>query len=107
MSDKKDTLLAFSMSPIDKGESVSKYVSRSLKIIDESGIDYQLNSMGTVLEGTWDECFDVVKQCYDRMRQDCNRIAVSIKVDYRKGTDDRLSSKIESIEKKVGKSLKQ
>ena len=48
-------LLEFSMSPMDKGESVSKYVSRSLNIVDESGVDYRLNPMGTVLEGEWDE----------------------------------------------------
>ena len=33
-------LLEFSMSPMDKGESVSPFVSRSLKIIDESGVNY-------------------------------------------------------------------
>jgi uncharacterized protein YqgV (UPF0045/DUF77 family) len=44
-------LLEFSMSPMDKGESVSEQVSRSLKIIDESGVPYRLNPMGTVLEG--------------------------------------------------------
>ena len=44
-------LLEFSMSPLGKGESVSKYVARSLDIIDKSGVDYRLNPMGTVLEG--------------------------------------------------------
>ena len=48
-------LLEFSMSPMDKGESVSEQVSRSLKIIDESGVPYRLNPMGTVLEGEFDE----------------------------------------------------
>ena len=52
-------LLEFSMSPLGKGESVSKYVSRSLDIIDKSGVDYRLNPMGTVLEGEWDEVMAV------------------------------------------------
>ena len=30
-------LLEFSMSPLDKGESLSEYVARSLDIIDKSG----------------------------------------------------------------------
>ena len=50
-------LLEFSMSPLGKGESVSEYVSRSLDIIDKSGVEYRLNPMGTVLEGEWDEVF--------------------------------------------------
>ncbi|MGR3179435.1 MAG: MTH1187 family thiamine-binding protein, partial [Candidatus Anammoxibacter sp.] len=57
-------LLEFSMSPLDKGESVSKYVAGSLDIIDKSGLDYRVNSMGTVIEGDWDEVFDVMKQCF-------------------------------------------
>lgn len=107
MSDKKEVLLEFSMSPFDKGASLSEYVSRSLKIIDESGIDYRINPMGTVLEGTWDECFDVVRQCFERMRQDCERISVSIKVDYRQGKDGRLQSKIQSLENQLQRPLKQ
>lgn len=99
-------LLEFSMSPMDKGESVSRYVSRSLDIIDASGVDYRLNPMGTVLEGEWDEVMDVVKKCYEKMSSDCNRITCSIKIDYRKGAKGRLQSKMASVEKKLGKSLK-
>ncbi len=99
-------LLEFSMSPMDKGESLSKYVARSLDIIDKSGLKYRMNPMGTVIEGEWDEAMAVVEKCYNRMKKDCGRIAVSIKIDYRKGRKTRLSSKIESVEKKVGRKLK-
>jgi uncharacterized protein (TIGR00106 family) len=99
-------LLEFSMYPLDKGESLSPYVARSLKIIEESGVDYRMNAMGTILEGEWDEVFDVVRQCYRAMTEDCNRISCSIKVDYRRGPKGRLTGKIASVEKKVGKRLK-
>ncbi|MFO0773337.1 MAG: MTH1187 family thiamine-binding protein [Nitrospiraceae bacterium] len=99
-------LLEFSMSPLGKGESVSKYVSRSLKIIDKSGVDYRLNPMGTVLEGEWDEVMDVVRRCYERMRKDCNRISCSIKIDARKGAKGRLTTKVASVERRLGKKLK-
>ncbi|MEK6619335.1 MAG: MTH1187 family thiamine-binding protein [Nitrospirota bacterium] len=99
-------LLEFSMSPLGKGESVGKYVSRSLEIIDKSGVDYRLNPMGTVLEGNWDEVFTVVRKCFERMRKDCNRISCTIKVDYRKGHSGRLSSKVASVEKHLKRKLK-
>ena len=99
-------LLEFSMSPMDKGESVSDYVSRSLKIISESGVDYRLNPMGTVLEGEWDEVMEVVKRCYETMRSDCKRISCSIKIDYREGKKGRLISKMASVEEKLRKKLK-
>ncbi len=99
-------LLEFSMSPMDKGESVSEQVSRSLKIIDDSGVPYRLNPMGTVLEGEFDDVMDVVKQCYEMMKKDCKRITCGIKIDYREGKSGRLESKIASIENKLGKEMK-
>ncbi|MFQ6110997.1 MAG: MTH1187 family thiamine-binding protein [Nitrospinota bacterium] len=99
-------LLEFSMSPLGKGESVSQYVARSLEIIDKSGLDYCLGPMGTVLEGEWDEVFGVVKACFERMRQDCSRVTATMKLDYRKGYKGRLESKVEVIEKRLGKELR-
>lgn len=107
MSNSKDVLLEFSMTPLDKGESVSQYVSRSLDIIDKSETSYRLNPMGTCLEGSWDEVFGVIKDCFNKMREDCNRISASIKVDYRKDKSDRLKTKIKSVEDKLGKNLSQ
>ena len=99
-------MLEFSMSPLDKGESVSRYVSRSLDIVDNSGVNYRLNPMGTVLEGEFDDVMGVVKQCFDRMSEDCNRITCSVKIDYRKGKSGRLESKIASVENRLGKEIK-
>lgn len=99
-------LLELSMSPLGKGESVGKYVARSLDIIDKSGVDYRLNPMGTVMEGEWDEVMAVVKACFERMSKDCNRVTFSIKADYRKGERGRLSAKVAAVEKKLGRRLK-
>ena len=99
-------LLEFSMYPIGKGESVSRYVARSLDIIDRSGLDYRLHAMGTVLEGDWDECMAVVRKCYEAMRKDCDRVECAIKIDYRKGRQGRLKTKVASVEKRLGRKLK-
>ena len=99
-------LLEFSMSPMDKGESVSDYVSRSLEIVSGSGVDYRLNPMGTVLEGEWEEVMSVVKECYETMRSDCKRITCSVKIDYREGKSGRLESKMASVENKLKKKLR-
>ena len=98
-------LLEFSMTPLDKGESVSRYVARSLDMIDKSGLPYKMGPMGTCVEGEWDEVMAVVKACLDRMQSDCNRITLSMKVDYRKGKEGRLKGKIESVEEKLGRSV--
>jgi uncharacterized protein (TIGR00106 family) len=99
-------LLEFSMSPLGKGESVGAYVARSLAIVEQSGLDYRLHAMGTILEGEWDDCFAVVKRCYEALRVDCPRISCSIKVDAREGASGRLESKVQSVEKRLGRKLK-
>jgi uncharacterized protein (TIGR00106 family) len=101
----RDVLLEFSMSPFDKGASLSAYVARSLDIIDRSGVPYRLNPMGTVIEGSWDEVLGVVTQCFERMRADCDRISVAVKIDYRKGRTGRLTGKIESLERRLRRRL--
>ncbi len=98
-------LLEFSMSPMDKGESLSKYVARSLDIVDTSGVNYQFTPMGTILEGEWEEVMGVVKKCYERMSQDCSRISCHIKVDARKGKSNRLKTKTDKVESILYKTL--
>jgi len=98
-------LLEFSMFPTDKGASVSEYVGRSLEIIDESGLPYRLGPMGTCIEGEWDQVMAVVTRCFERMQQDCGRIAVNLKVDYRTGDGGRLQSKVDTLKQKTGRDL--
>ena len=78
-------LLEFSMAPLEKGPSVGDYVARSLKIIDDSGLDYRLHAMGTIVEGEIDEVLGVLKQCLEAMAADCDRITCTAKLDYRRG----------------------
>ncbi|HEY2412936.1 MAG TPA: MTH1187 family thiamine-binding protein [Pirellulaceae bacterium] len=99
-------LLEFSMSPLEKGASVGEYVARSLKIIDDSGLDYRLHAMGTIVEGEIDEVLGVLKQCLDAMAADCDRITCTAKLDYRRGYKGRLETKVDSVEQKLGRQLK-
>jgi len=99
-------LLELSMAPLGKGESVTQDVAKIMDVIDKSGIRYKLGPMGTCLEGEWDEIMDVVKECFQTMKKDHHRIMVSIKADYREGKSGRIQSKIESVEKELGRPLR-
>jgi len=98
-------LLEFSMAPSTKGESMSPYVARILDIIDKSGLPYQLTPMGTIIEGEWDAVMAVVTACFKAMQADCDRIGTHIKIDYRAGGGSRMKSKIDAVEKKLGRKL--
>jgi len=100
-------LFEFAMFPTDRGESVSPYVSRILKIIDESNVSYKLTPMGTIVEmETFDEALALINRAYRELEGDCGRIYSTIKFDIRKGSSGRLTQKIDSVEKKIGKKLK-
>jgi len=99
-------LLEFSIAPMDKGSSVGRYVARALDIVDRSGIPYRLNPMGTVLEGSWDEVTGVVRRCLEDLERDCDRISITMKLDHRKGKTGALRTKVEEVERLVGRKLK-
>lgn len=97
-------LLEMSMFPTDRSESKSKEVSEVIKIIRDSGYSYQLTAMATIIETeTLKEAFELVEKCYSKLDEiGCNRIYATLKFDIRKGFDNRLKSKIKSVEKHIG-----
>ncbi len=99
-------LLEFSMAPLEKGPSVGDFVARSLQIVDESGLDYRLHAMGTLVEGDIDQVLGVLKKCFEAMAADCDRITCTAKLDYRRGHSGRLQAKVASVEEKLGRPLK-
>ena len=91
------------MFPTDKGESVSEYVGRVIAMIRDSGLDYQLTPMGTIVEAaTLEEILDLVVKAYACLEPDCGRVYSSLKLDIRKKGSGRLQEKIRSVEDKIG-----
>ena len=97
----------FSVVPIGKESSLSAKVAEVLKIVSESEIDYKLHSMGTILEGEWDEIMKlIIKKCHKKILKDSDRVLTTITIDDRKGRTDRIAGKVKSVEKKLSKKLK-
>jgi len=94
-------LINLSIFPMDKGKSVSPYVSRVVKIIQDSGLSYKFGPMSTSIEGTWNEVMGVVSQCFEELKKDCDRVYMVMNVDYRKGPPGRIESKTKSVEEKL------
>jgi uncharacterized protein (TIGR00106 family) len=99
-------LVEFAMFPTDKGESVSQFVSQIIDHIDKSGLNYRLTPMGTILEGSWDEVFRVIGECFKILEPQCNRIYSTIKVDYRRGTESRMNAKVDKIKTLLQREIK-
>jgi len=94
-------LVDFAIFPLDKGESVSTYVARVVKIIRETGLAHTLGPMGTCIEGEWHEVMALVTRCFEELSKESDRIYFTIKADYRRDAAGRIRNKVKSIESKL------
>jgi uncharacterized protein (TIGR00106 family) len=99
-------LAQFTIVPLGVGESVSAAVAEVIRIIDESGLPYRTNPMGTVVEGEWDDVMALIRGCHDEALRGAARVLTFISIDDRPGKPDRISEKIKSIEKRLGREIK-
>jgi len=102
-------LLEFSMFPTSadgrEGASVSKEVSKIIDAIDRSGISYQLTPMGTIIEAkSMKEALNVIELAYEQVNH-CERVYSSLKFDIRQNSENRLKTKIESVEKVLDRKI--
>ncbi|OQY04188.1 MAG: hypothetical protein B6I20_03555 [Bacteroidetes bacterium 4572_117] len=96
-------LLEFAMFPTDKGTSVSKDVSKIIAMIRNSGVAYKLTAMGTIIETeNLQEALDIVKKSYGILEDNSARVYSTLTMDIQKGKSNRLVSKVQSIENKIG-----
>ncbi|MFW5930209.1 MAG: MTH1187 family thiamine-binding protein [Desulfosalsimonas sp.] len=94
-------IVEISIFPLDKGESVSRYVARAVNVIRDSGLPFELNPMGTCVEGEWNEVMAMVDRCFKELKKESDRIYFTMKADYRKGRSARLKGKVESVREKL------
>jgi uncharacterized protein (TIGR00106 family) len=88
-----------------RGASVSAEVAKVIDIIDKSGLPYRMTSMATLIEGSWDEVMKLVNKARLVLRRRCSRVYIIIHVDDRTGARGRLTGKIESIERQLGREV--
>ncbi len=94
-------LLEFSITPLGKGESVGAYVARCVEVVRQSGLNYELHAMGTIVEGELDAVLGVLRDCFAALEPDCSRITCTAKFDYRRGPAGRIVSKVQSVERRL------
>ncbi len=88
--------------------SLSILLADVVRQIDESGLDYRVGPMGTVIEGEWDRVRQLARQCHEAMLKTSSRVITTIRIDDRKdkpGTG-RITQKVHSLEAAFGRPLK-
>jgi uncharacterized protein (TIGR00106 family) len=96
-------IVELSVVPVGTGEtSVSSYVRAAIKIIEETDLDYEINSMGTCVQGEWDEVFSTLKAVHDELaKMGCNRIVTTVKIDDRRDKFNTMDAKVAAVEEVI------
>ncbi len=85
--------------PLGRSERLGEFVARVLRVINKSGLDHRLGPMGTALEGDFDRVMQVAGQCMKELEKDNERVYMTLTIDNRKGIENRLEGKVESVER--------
>lgn len=99
-------MVQFSIMPISGTPHLGEAIAKAVAIIDDSGLEYRLTPMATLIKGEWKDVMKVVKKCHDAVRKDYDRVTTQIKIDDFKDHDIAFDDKIHSVEEKAGKEFK-
>ncbi len=96
----------FTLTPLGtKSDSLSKVLAKAMKHVAESGLEYKVGPMGTVVQGDWHEVMTLINHCRKTILREVPRVAIQIAVDDRPGAKNPIKSKVQSLEKKMRLSL--
>ncbi|HEX8229211.1 MAG TPA: MTH1187 family thiamine-binding protein [Chloroflexia bacterium] len=89
-----------SFSPIGTGTpSLSRYITAALAVLGEHpNVRYQLNPMGTVLEGERQDVIDAVEAMNQAIfAAGAQRVGTTLKIDERRDRDASMEHKVDTV----------
>lgn len=89
-----------------KSASVSADVAKVIDLIDRSRLPYRLTAMATIIEGEWEPIMRLVNKARLMLKRNHDRIYISMTIDDRKGAKNRLTGKVASVERKLGRKVR-
>jgi len=98
-----NVLVDVCVAPMGVGVSVSKYVVECEKIFEAAGLNHQMHSYGTNVEGDWDEVMAAIKLCHETVHEmGVPRIGTTIRMGTRTDREQSMQDKIDSVNSKMG-----
>ena len=96
-------IVEVSIVPLGTGStSMSDYVAACVKVLDESGLTYQVHGMGTIIEGDTRDLFEVILRMHEvPFEAGALRVSTSVKLDDRRDKKASARDKVEAVVTKV------
>jgi len=99
-------MIEFSILPVGEESHIGKYIAAAVKVVHESGMEYRLTPMGTIIVGDWEPAINVIHKCHETVRQMSDRVMTRIKIDDFKDGERLPEDKIKSVENLLGFAVK-
>ena len=84
--------------PVGAGVSLSPYIKACLSEIKKHNLEYELGPNGTAIDGEWDQVFECVKNCHEKLHpMGVLRIYTTLKVNTRVDKKQLFKEKVKSV----------
>ena len=91
-------IVGFTLVPLGVGVSVSPYVAAVERVLEESGLNFEVNANSTNVEGDWEAVFAAIRRCHEVVHADgAPRIHTCLQVGTRVDREQRMAEKLESV----------
>lgn len=98
-------LAELTITPLRGGRHISDEVAEVIKLIDASGLPYQLTPTGTCIEGDWEVVMPLIQRCHTLVCSLSSHVVTLVKIEEEIGKDNKLSTNIESVEHSLGRAV--
>jgi uncharacterized protein (TIGR00106 family) len=85
------------VTPVGGGRQFAHLIADLMPILAESPLQYQLNAMGTIVEGDLDAILELVRRCHEELRKHADRVLIELSIDDRAGAEGELVRSIEHV----------
>lgn len=97
-------IVEFTLVPIGVGVSLSEYIAACERILQESGLTYELHANGTNVEGEWEQVFATIRRCHEKLHtMGVPRLHTEIKLGTRIDRSQNMSEKVASVKSHLDK----
>ena len=96
-------IMALSVAPIGTASpSVGDYVVDAVRVIDRSGLRYQLHAMHTEVEGDLKALLGLIPQIHEAcFARGAQRLSTVIKIDDRRDADSSMEGKVRTVRNRM------
>ncbi|MCK9173179.1 MTH1187 family thiamine-binding protein [Desulfuromonas thiophila] len=96
-------VVQISCTPLGEGHGgLSHFVAGCLRLVQESGLKYQLTPMGTILEGDIEDIFALVRRMHESpFLAGAQRVSTLIKIDDRRDREHTMAGKVAAVARQL------